>query len=150
MYMCKTLIEHTLNSGGTFIYIHMRGSTVVFILNVETIRLTPKESSIVGPYQRPYTITCRGENIRTWQWIHNNAIVRNSSDGRVQVWSRGRIHFTSLRYEDIGVYYCKTGNFFQYDVFGTYRLTVNGMYIIIIVSVYTSVYVRMYLCLNAC
>ena len=128
----------------------MRFSSVVFVLNVESIVLTPVEDSVVGPYQRPYTMTCRGQNIRTWQWIHNNAILRNSSDGRVQVWSRGQIHFTSLQYGDSGVYYCKTGNHFESNVYATYRLTVNGMYVCIMYYKCLCMRVRVRVCVCVC
>ena len=112
---------------------------IICVLNVESIVFTPADSSLVGAYGRPYTITCRGENIRTWQWIHDDAIVTNSSDGRLQV-SNGRIHFTSLQYGDTGVYYCKAANFYDFDEIATYTLTVNGVYVCVC-------YVRMYLCM---
>ena len=110
---------------------------------------------MVGAYGRPYTITCRGENIRTWQWIHDDEIVANSSDGRVQVWSNGRLHFTSLQYEDTGVFYCKAANFYDSDEIATYRLTVNGMYVCTYVPmydvcVYVCMYVRTYVCMYVC
>ena len=72
----------------------------IFILNVESIVLALVQSSLVGAYQRSYTLTCSGENIRMWEWISNGETVTNSSDGRVQVWSNGRLHFTSLQYGD--------------------------------------------------
>ena len=108
-------------------------------LTIESIVLTPVESTVVGAYQRPYTITCRGDNIRSWQWIRNNAKVTNSSNGRVQVWSNGRLHFTSLRYSDAGIYYCKAANFFE-NKYATYRLTVNGVCMCLCVCV------RVYVC----
>ena len=87
--------------------------------------------SIVGAYQRPYTMTCSGDNIRTWVWISNGDIVTNSSDGRVQVWSNGQLHFTSLQYGDGGIYYCHASNlasnFYDINKYAIYRLTLNGV-----------------------
>ena len=80
-------------------------------------------------------MNCSGDNIRMWEWISNGNIVTNSSDGRVQVWSNGRLHFTSLQYGDGGIYYCRASNFYDINKYATYRLTVNGMCVCVCVSV---------------
>ena len=124
----------------------------IFILNVESIVLASVQSSLVGAYQRSYTLTCSGENIRMWEWIRNGETVTNSSDGRVQVWSNGRLHFTSLQYEDGGTYYCCASNFYDSNKYATYVLTVNGMCVCMYVCmcVYVCMYVCMYACMHVC
>ena len=119
-------------------------NNVIFILNVESVVLTSIDSSIVGAYQQQYTINCTGDNIRMWEWIRNGQIVGNSSNGRVQVWSNGRLHFTSLQYGDEGIYYCRAGNFYDTNKYATYRLTVNGMCVCVRVCMYVCTYICTY------
>ena len=122
----------------------------IFILNVESIVLASVQSSLIGAYQWSYTLTCNGENIRMWEWIRNGETVTNSSDGRVQVWSNGRLHFTSLQYGDGGTYYCRASNFYDSSKYATYILTVNGMYVCMYVCIYVCMYACMYVCMYEC